>query len=261
MKVLLPILVLICIFSWFDSNAQDEFTLTGEYQGKDVYVQNPLSADKINFCAKEVYLNEKLVNNNPKTSAFAVDLSGLSIGDPVLLKIVHHEGCIPKVINPQVIRSKSAFQFVNTYSDAISLNWLTKGELPEGKFYIEHYKNKHWIVQQTIPAKGSFETNQYSITPLHHSGDNKYRIKHVQSDEKVFYSRVFDYYNDVEPVSFFPALVTDKITLSRESDYAVVDAYGNEVAKGRAVEIQLPELTSGLYYLHIDNREERFVKK
>jgi hypothetical protein len=261
LKISLSFIVLISFLFSLDLQGQNEFTITGEYQGKDVYIQNPLSNDKVNFCTKEVYLNEKAVSRNPKTSAFAIDLSDLDIGDPILVKIIHHEGCIPKIINPQVIRSKSNFRYLSTSTDAISLNWITTGELPSGKFYIEHYRNKKWIVQKTLEGKGSFETNQYAITPMHHSGDNKYRIKYEQNDGKVFFSRVFEYFFDVEPVSFFPALVTDKITLSRETDYEVVDSYGNQVAKGRAVEIMLPDLASGLYFLHIDNREERFVKK
>jgi hypothetical protein len=58
-------------------------------------------------------------------------------------------------------------------------------------------------------------------------------LKYLQSDGRVFYSRVFDYFNDAEPISFSPALVEDKITLSRESDYAVVDSYGNQIAQER----------------------------
>lgn len=238
-----------------------EYTTTGEYQGKNVYVQNPLSLDKINFCTTEIFLNEKLINTAPKTSAFVIDLSHMNIGDPVFIKIIHKDGCIPKIINPQVIRSKSKFQFLNVYADALSIHWATTGELPYGKFFIEHYKNSKWVNILTITGKGSFDANQYNVKPQHHTGDNKYRIKHVQNDGKIFFSLVFDYFNDVEPISFFPTLVVDKITLSRESDYTVVDAYGNQIANGKGVEIDLINLKEGLYFLYVDNREEKFVKK
>jgi hypothetical protein len=65
----------------------------------------------------------------------------------------------------------------------------------------------------------------------------------------------------VEPISFFPTLVVDKITLSRESDYAVVDSYGNRITQGKGQVIDLNSLKEGLYFLHVDNREEKFVKK
>jgi len=168
---------------------------------------------------------------------------------------------LPKIINPQVVRSKSKFQFLAVNADALSVHWSTLGELPYGKFIIEHYKNKSWVNIKIVTGKGSFEANQYDVEPTHHSGDNKYRIKYEQSDGKVFFSQVFQYFNNEEPISFFPALVIDRITLSRASDYAVVDSYGNEIVKGSGVEIELNQLKAGLYFLYVDNREEKFVKK
>jgi len=256
------IIFLTVLFYSVSLQAQDiEYTITGEYQGKNIYVQNPLSKDKINFCTSEVLLNERLVNSTPKTSAFEIDLTHLNIGDPVFIKIVHKEGCTPKIINPQVVRSKSKFQYLSDNADAISINWTTIGELPHGNFYIEHYRNKSWVNTQSVAGKGSFDSNQYNVKPSHHSFDNKYRLKYVQSDEKIFYSRIFTYFNDVEPISFFPAMVVDKITLSRASDYAVVDSFGNRITNGTGKEINLNNLKTGLYFLYIDNREEKFVKK
>ncbi len=249
---------------WMSVNtmAQDtEFTITGEYQGKSLYVQNPLSPDKVNFCSSEIYLNEKLVLSSPKTSAYVIDLSALAIGDPVFVKIVHRDGCIPKIINPQVIRSKSKFQFLNIRADAQAISWTTIGEMPYGKYFVEHYTNKSWINISTISGKGSFESNQYNLKPDHHSGDNKYRIKYLQNDNKIFFSEVISYFSDNDPISFSPSLVIDKITLSKETDYMVMDSYGNKIASGKGAVIPLPNLQAGMYTLYIDNREEKFVKK
>lgn len=255
-------IILIAVIISIQVYSQDtEYTMTGVYQGKNIYVQNPLSKDKINFCTSEVYLNERLINASPKTSAFVIDLSHLKIGGSVFIKIIHKEGCKPKIINPQVIRSKSKFKFLNVSADALSIHWVTVGELPFSKFFLEHYRNKTWQNINVISGKGSFETNQYDAKPEHHTGDNKYRFKYVQNDGKIFFSRVFDYFNDVEPISFYPAFVDDKITLSRESDYAIVDSYGNKLTKGKGIEIELNNLKAGLYFLYIDNREEKFVKK
>jgi hypothetical protein len=256
------IFLLVAFFVWNQGHPQIvEYTMTGEYQGKNIYVQNPLSKDKVNFCTTEVYLNGNVTNTAPKTSAFEINLEHLEIGGTVYIKIIHQEGCSPKVINPQVIRSKGKFQFLNVIADALSIHWSTEGELPYGKFFIEHYRNKSWDNIEIISGAGSFENNSYNQKPKHHTGDNKYRIKYIQSDGKVFFSRVFDYFNDVDPISFYPTLVIDKIILSRESDYAVVDSYGNEMTKGEGKEIALNNLKAGLYILYVDNREEKFVKK
>jgi hypothetical protein len=253
------------LFFWLalsiDAAAQTEYTMAGEYQGRDIYIQNPLSPDKVNFCTQQVYLNEHLVVETPKTSAFEVNLSHLKVGDPVFLKIIHAAGCQPKIINPQVIRSKSKFQFTFTKADANAISWSTSGELPDGKLYLEHYKQGGWEQVRAFDGRGSFEANQYLMAPTHHSGDNKYRVRYEQNDGKIFFSRVFDFQHNVEPVSFYPTLVTDKIVLSRESDYEVKDASGRAIVKGKSKEIILNNLKAGLYYLYVDNREERFVKK
>lgn len=240
---------------------QKEFTVTGEYQGKNIYVQNPLSSDKVSFCTIKVFLNNEEFINAPKTSAFEINLSNLSVGDPVVIKILHKEGCVPKIINPQVIRSKSKFQFTASSTNENSISWSTEGEQPNGKYLVEQYRNEKWVVINTIPNKGSFDANLYSIEPTHHSGENKYRIKYIQSDGKIFYSRVFDFFNNVDPISFYPMRVSDKITLSREADFEVLDTYGNMVASGRGTEIACDKLKSGVYYLNIDNRTEKFFKK
>ena len=249
------------LFSVQSVAQETEFTTTGEYQGKNVYVQNPLSSDKVNFCSSKVYLNEQLVNTAPKTSAYVIDLSHLEVGDPVFIKIIHKDGCLPKIINPQVIRSKSKFKFLSEFADELTIHWSTTGELPYGKFYVEHYQNESWNIISTITGQGSFDANQYDVTSQHHSGENRYRIKHAQSDGRIFFSKVITYFNDIEPISFFPTMVIDKITLSRASEYAIFDSYGNEITKGEGVEIDLINLKAGLYFLHVDNREERFVKK
>ena len=211
----------IALFISFHAFGQDtEYTMTGEYQGKNVYVQNPLSKDKINFCASEVFLNERLINTAPKTSAFEIDLSHLKVGDPVFIKIVHKEGCIPKIINPQVIRSKSKFQFLNVQADALSINWTTVGELPYGKFYLEQYRNKTWANLSTNSGKGSFESNQYNLKPQHHTGDNKYRLKYVQSDGKIFFSQVFEYFND--KLNFILVRILKEFRLTRAKNRLIL---------------------------------------
>jgi hypothetical protein len=261
---ILSSLVLLFFFCLIGASVrgQSEFTATGEYQGKSVYVQNPLSADRKNFCVQSVYLNEQLVTSSPRTSAFLIDLSELQKGDPVFIKIVHKEGCIPKIINPQVIRTRSKFYYLSTTVDEISINWVSSGEIPDGKFVLEHYKNDRWHAVDSIAGHGSFGSNQYTLAPNHHTGDNKYRLIYHQSNGQVFYSRVFDFFFDVEPVSFYPTSVDDHITLSRETEYEIRDSFGNAIATGKSNKIDLPSnLKSGLYFLHIDNRKERFFKK
>jgi len=72
---------------------------------------------------------------------------------------------------------------------------------------------------------------------------------------------VHEYYSEEDPITFYPTRVTDKIILSRETSYEVLDAAGNSVVQGTGSEIHVEDLNSGLYYLNINNKTEKFIKK
>ncbi len=255
-KVFSLLLILAPLFSF-----ANEFFATGEYQGKNIYVQNPLSDDKINFCTQFVYVNDELKISNPKTSAFEIKLDFLQVGDPVVIRVVHRSGCVPKIINPQVIRSKSKFQFLAVNANESEITWMTRGEYKDGLFYIEVFAHNSWVEEKTVYGKGNFETNQYSIAPRYHTGDNKLRIKYITENGNIFYSNVFEHFSNVEPVSFHPVRVVDKIFLSRKTYYEILDPGGRLMAKGDSDVINCTNLKAGLYYLNIDNRTEKFFKK
>ncbi len=239
----------------------EEFVVTGEYQGKNIYIQNPLSSDNINFCTEYVYLNEEVVVNFPKTSAFEIKLDHLNIGDPLVIKVVHKAGCTPKIINPQVIRSKSKFRFLSTNADENEINWMTTGEYQNGIFYVEKYVGNQWVEDRTVYGKGNMNANQYVTSPSYYAGENKLRIKYTTENGNVFYSRVFQHYSEQDPISFHPIRVSDKIYLSRKTAYQVMDPSGNLIAKGNSEVIDCTKLKTGLYYLNIENRQEKFFKK
>jgi len=258
LKIFIPLLFALIIN--LEGNSQ-EFTVTGEYQGKNIYMQNPLSADMINFCTQQVYLNDQLTIEHPKTSAFEINLGDLQVGDPVVIRVLYADGCIPKVINPQVIRLKSKFRFLSVNANRNEISWTTSSEYDVGEYTIERYSNKEWFIDNTIVGKGKFDTNQYSAIPNYHAGENKLRIKYKTVNDKIFYSRVFNFFSDKEPVSFYPTRVADRIMLSRATSFEVMDADGNRIVRGTSNQINCKGLKSGLYYLNIDNRTEKFYKK
>lgn len=238
----------------------DEFTFSGVYLGKNIYVQNPLSDDQSEFCTKAVYVNDLLVVNNPKTSAYEIDLSYLVINDQVSIRIIHGEACKPKVINPQVIRPKNQFQFLSVYVDSNEVRWITKSELDQGKYLLEQYLNGKWVIVEVVEAKGEENTNHYQIAPKHSVGLNRYRIKYISGDD-IFFSQAQQFFADIAPVEVLPDTAKEKILLSRETDYELLDAEGNPVAKGKGREIDMVNLSAGLYYLNIENRTEKIIKE
>jgi hypothetical protein len=238
-------------------------TLTGVYQEKNLYVQNPFTGNMKDFCTNDVYVNDKLVMSNIQSSAYEIDLSHLKPGDPVTIKITHKDDCKPKILNPQVIKATSSFSFNSFHVEKDKIIWITKGEKDKGRHFIEHFVNNSWVIVKEVAAKGSPIINSYSEPVMsHHSGLNKYRIKYLENDGQVFYSQVIEYVSDLPPIEFFPKRVTDKIYLQpREADFEVLDAYGNVVKKGHGKEINMADLGTGVYYLNVDNQTFKLFKK
>ena len=239
---------------------QEEFVVSGVYNGKNLYVQNPLSSNMKDYCTREVWVNDTKVFTSPRTSAFTVNLSHLPEQAPVTVRIVHNTGCAPKIINPQVIRTLNKFRYLTIHIDNDRLEWVTSGELSSGKFFVEKWEENRWAPVITMEANGK-DNSRYETSVVHHSGENRYRIKYLQNDGETFYSSVQRYQAVVAPITFAPTRVSDKIYLSQETDYLVKDSKGNELLKGYGKEVNLAHLSTGVYYLTFDNRTEKFFKK
>ena len=238
-------------------------TLTGVYQGKNLYVQNPFTGNMKDFCTNDVYVNDKLVLTNVQSSAYEIDLSHLKEQDPVTIKITHKDDCKPKILNPQVIKATSSFAFSSFSVEKDMIVWVTKGEKPKGRHFIEHFVNNSWVIVKEVPGKESVIINTYKENAnSHHSGLNKYRVKYLEHDGQVFYSQVVEFVSDLAAVEFYPKRVTDKIYLTpREAEYELLDQFANVVRKGTGKEINMTDLPSGVYYLNVDNKTYKLFKK
>jgi hypothetical protein len=236
-------------------------TLTGVYQGKNLYVQNPFTSDMKEFCTQEVYVNNVKVNTNPTSSAFEIDLSHLKINDPVSIKIVHKDDCKPKILNAQVIRVKSSFQFVSFNATEDALEFVTKGEKANSKIIIEQFRNNNWLALSDLAAKGGADNNNYRLESYHNSGLNKYRLKYHDQTGEVFYSKVVEFNSTLPEAKFYPARVTKNLSFTRKLHFEILDAYGNIVKKGEGTEVDCSELAAGIYYVNFDNKSEKFLKK
>ena len=238
-----------------------EIELSGVYQGKNLYIHNPAISPGEDFCTMHVIVNDQTVISNPTTSAFEVDLSSLNLGDPVTIKIIHHDECEPVIINPQVIKPKNQFKFLRIDLKSDELGWTTSGDQQGDYYYLEKRIADKWIMIKSLKANGIAEENSYSVGIMNSIGDNKYRIKYIQSDGSIIYSPLVTYYSKDDPVTFYPTQAEDKIYLSRIASYEVLDVHGNLMANGSEKVIDVNGLHSGLYYLIIDDKTEKFYKK
>lgn len=239
-----------------------EIVISGVYQGKNIYVQNPFSSDKKNFCTEEVFVNDEKKMDNIKSSAFEIDLSFLSMNDPVTIKITYKDACMPKVLNSNVLRPSSTFQFVAFNVTPAEVNWSTTGERKQFVYYLEQLVNNNWLVVKSVSAKGESGGGIYNLNLNHKFKANKYRIKaQDQDNHQIYYSKAIDFSLSQEPITFYPKSVISKITLSRQARYKVLSAKGEVLREGLGTEIPLADLKTGVYYLDINQKTEKFFKK
>ncbi|MES2733998.1 MAG: hypothetical protein V4714_19780 [Bacteroidota bacterium] len=251
--------IVFCLISLESSAA--ELSLSGFYQGRNLFVQNPLALDKKAFCTDEVYVNDQKVMSNIRSSAYEIDLSSFTIDDAIKIRITYKDDCSPKILNPQVLRSGATFQFISFSVTREAVNWTTSGEQPNSLFFVEQYMSNNWLAVKTVYSKGTGKSGVYSVAPSHLSGINRYRIKAQDNDGKIFYTREVNFNSVQETVTFYPKSVTDKITLSHDVPYEVLNSSGKIIRKGKGKEILLKGIKTGVYYLNIDSRTEKFYKK
>lgn len=248
-----------------------EIMIAGIYQGKNLFVQNPLSPDNKNYCVDEVYINDRKAMANVKVSAFEVDLSELEIDDPVTIRITHKDGCAPKIINPQVIRPSGSFQIHNVVLLQNTIRWSASGETPPFVYYVENLNNGNWIVLKRIAAQGEGEFT-YSTSIGQAEPESKYRIKAQNSEtHQTFYSKTVVYDPTqaaapidsvaIQPVTFLPKKPTHQLILSREAEYEIIDSKKKVIAKGKKQTIDIKPLKAGTYYLKVNNQLQKFIKK
>ena len=79
--------------------------LSGVYQGKDLYVKNPLTSGGVGFCIFEVLVNGQITNDEVNSPSFAIDLGAFAfaLGTPLELTLRCKEDCPVKIINPEAI--------------------------------------------------------------------------------------------------------------------------------------------------------------
>lgn len=267
-NILLPILF---FFTALSSNAAF-LVLEGNYQGKNLYVQNPFAAGGVGFCTIKVMVNDNITTDQWNSSAFEIDLSlhNLNVGDAVVIKIEHKEGCTPKVLNPEVLKPKSTFEVVDIQvTPDGKLTWKTKGENGKLPYVVEQKVWNKWIPVGEVDGQGTPNEHTYEFQLTPHSGENTVRVKQVDYTNKPRYSQPKSFTDpSAKPVDFIPKKVknsplkfveegTDKAVKTR---YEIYDSYGNIVKKGYGDQVDCSGFKSGAYYINFDNKDSQFIK-
>ena len=238
----------------------------GHYQGKNLFVQNPFTEVGVGFCVFEVTVNDKIATDEINSSAFEIDLGnyGLKLGDPVVVKVKHRDGCKPLVLNPEVLKPKSTFDIVRqeVKGDGTYI-WTTTNETGELPFIVEQKRWNKWVKAGEVMGIGSPGEHTYEFKVTAHSGENTFRVRQMDLTKKSRYSQGVKYTDtSVAVVTWTPPKPKDEILFSGKTLFEIYDQYGNIVKRGFADRIDVSTLKRDLYYLNYDSKMgETFIKR
>ncbi|WP_168881570.1 hypothetical protein [Flammeovirga sp. SubArs3] len=253
--------LLIMLFSPTLKAQDGEMIITGVYKGANLYVENPMLTDG-SFCVNKVLINNSEMQRLPKASAFEIDLSHVGKGNHITVLLFHSNDCTPRILNPNAIRDKGHFQFIELDVTEEGLEWETSGEAAEGHFMILRYEHNSWVEEMIVQGKSSDKLNKYFYKVLHHSGLNKYKIKYIEITGKIYNSEILSHESSSEQVRFYPNRVSKLLSFTRPVKYEILDQYGKVILNGNSNEVDCSALNGGKYYfVNYDNKTERFFKK
>lgn len=265
-----PIQLFIAVITVFfvSSYSFAALSIEGSYQGKNLYVQNPMDNDGFGFCATKVTVNGDVMPGGCASSAFEIDFSlfNVEIGDPVFIVIEHNDGCKPKILNPEVLLPKSTFIASELKcTPGGMLTWKTTNEIGKLPFIIEQYRWNKWVQVGEVQGKGTSGTNSYEFQVTPHSGENTVRVVQIDHSGTPRASKEVKFSSGVASVSKNPVKVKDVINFTAngkavETRYEIYDAYGNIVKKGVGSSVPCGNLQKGAYYINFDNKMEKFFK-
>lgn len=240
--------------------------LDGHFQGKNLFIQNPFSEAGVGFCVFEITVNDQIATDEINSSAFEVDMNnfGLKVGDAVVVKIKHKDGCTPVVLNPEVLKPRSTFEVVKQSMGADGiLTWTSTNETGELPFVIEQKRWNKWVKAGEVMGKGTPGEHTYSFKVTPHSGENTFRVKQLDLTKKARYGQVVTYTDaSLALVTWSPSKPKDVITFSANTLYEVYDQFGNIVKRGYGNTVDVSTLKKDMYYLNYDNKTgETFIKR
>ena len=113
-----PLLISIAISLHIFSSTQINYPVllyNGFYYGKNIYINNPLSEEKVGYSVITIYVNDRLVTDYINSHIIEINFSKLQIklGEPIQICIKHKQNAIPIILNPEVIQKKD-FMFKST---------------------------------------------------------------------------------------------------------------------------------------------------
>jgi len=258
-------IIILFFFIVGSTYAQQKKVITGVYQGENLFVMNPFANTGVGFCVYEVTVNGAITTDEINSSAFEIDLSAfnLKIGDKVTIVIKHKDKCNPKILNENILKSKSTYKVVEIRVDRKKnrLIWTTTNENGSLPFYVEQYKWKKWVRIKTLKGKGTKGLNKYYVAVSPHTGLNKFRVKQIDYSKKPRYSPEATFRSLAPEITFSPQKPKKELIFSAKTSYEIYNYYGRLITKGIGIKVNVSKLKKGKYFINYDNKMSSFTKK
>ncbi|MGB0932714.1 MAG: hypothetical protein ACPGU5_00425 [Lishizhenia sp.] len=243
-------------------------SLEGSYQGKNLYVQNPESADGFGFCATKVTVNGDVMPGDIGRLAFEIDFSffNLKVGDHVFIVIFHEDECKPKILNSEVLLPRSTFiEELITVTDEGLLKWSTSNEQGKLPYFIEQFRWSKWVKVGEVDGSGLPKLSEYQFQLIPHSGENKVRVVQIDHSGQKRKGSEIVFTSSITEVQMTPKKVKKVIKFTSKGNsvstkYEIYDAHGNIVKKGFGATVNCENLRKGIYYINYDNKNEKFIR-
>ena len=237
-------------------NAEEVIVIEGNYQLRNIFVNNIIGSDGVGFCVTNVYVNGEVSTDEINQNAFEIDLTlfNLSFGDEVTVEIHYKEGCKPDVINPLALKPQATFK---TESIAVDQNgmisWETSNETGVLPYKIQQFKWNKWVTVGEVQGEGNPGKHDYSYQSVLVSGDNRFRVIQKSGDGRVKVSTEVKVQATSSQVTYTFDKKAKALIFTSQTNFEVYDEYGQIVKRGFNNRVDMEELRKGLYYVNYDN--------
>lgn len=238
------------------SNAQEVLVLEGNYQLRNIFVNNEIGKDGVGFCVTNVFVNGEVSTDEINQNAFEIDLTlfNLSFGAPVSVEIRHKSGCKPEVINPLALQPQATFKTEDlAISDDGIISWSTSNETGVLPFRVQQFKWNKWVTIGEVQGEGNPGKHSYSFQTVPVSGKNRFRVIQKSGDGRVKVSPEILMQSDASSVTYTFDKKMKAVVFTSQTSFEVYDEYGQIVKRGYNNKVEMEDLDKGLYYINYDN--------
>lgn len=225
---------------------------------------NETNPDGVGFCCFEVRVNGQETTDQVNSHVFEIDLrsQGISLGKGVAIRLLHRPGCIPRILNPEVITPSPGFERVEFVANPNGeVSWVTSEERGRMPFVLQQFKWGKWVDGVRIDGLGGPEKRHYYVQFKPVRGENILRLTHLAADGALEVKGEARFTSNATAVRFDYDHKTQTIAFSEEIQYEVVNAFGTVVLQGHGTDVILSYLARGEYIVNCGARSETFKKR